>query len=224
MGIDKSEMPKPTKVIDPAFFIDARRATKYDSGYDDVARLMIAAMRRYPPKDAMWKKMRGDQSISRDVYAGQHGLNMWFSSMPSFQHMVTSCKGDYLALAQRREDCRHVAELMATRGDTLIARLIGIAIGRYSARDAADKQAFTAQRRITDWQMAQWHLANEADAADEGRRFATLITEHADISESEIMRRTIDMAGLPLEPPQDWDSGFKFADERSTDDASKATP
>ncbi len=223
-GDRAADAPRPAMTIDPTFFADARRATKYDTAYDDIARLMIAAMRRHPPSEAMWKNMRGEQSVSHDAYAANLGLNMWVSNMPAFQHMVMSCKGESLAFQQRREDCRHIAELMATHSDTLIARLIGIAIGRYSARDAADKQAFAAQRRTIDWQMAQWRLANEADTANEGERFAALISTHADISESEIMRRTIEMAGLPLEPPQDWESGYEFPDERNADAASKATP
>ena len=144
--------------------------------------------------------------------------------MPAYQYWIRACKGDALALPQRAGDCRHVADVFRTRSDTLMARLVGIAIGRFAARDANEKAALTAERRIVDWRMAQWRRANETMGSDESASFAALVMAHEDIGEHDIMLRAIAAAGLSALPPDDWESAFKFPDERAAVPAPASEP
>jgi len=170
-----------TMTYDPEVFIAARNAVRHDAYYDDVVRLSVAAMRRHPPSVAAWRRIRDAEVSSLDAYAVAVGTSVWAPSMPAYQYWIRACKGDALALPQRADDCRHVADVFRTRGDTIMARLIGIAIGRYVARDANEKAALTAERRIVDWRMAQWRRANETIGSDESPSFAALVMAHLPI-------------------------------------------
>lgn len=205
--------------LDPALFVVARQATRYDTYYDDAIRLSVSAMRRHPPDAATWKRIQDSGVRSVDAFATTLGTSVWGMGLPAFQYLIAPCKGDALTLPQRQEDCRHIADVLRTRSDTLIARLIGIAVGRYAARDADEKRALTAERRVVDWQMAQWRSAGETAAEGEAANLATLVMAHPDIGESEMMLRAIEAAGLPSMPPDDWEAPFKFPDERDRSDA-----
>lgn len=215
-----------TMTYDSEVFVAARNAVRHDAYYDDVVRLSVAAMRRHPPSAAAWRHIRDAEVSSLDAYATAVGTSVWAPNMPAYQYWIRACKGDALALPQRADDCRHVADVFRTHSDTLVARLVGIAIGRYVARDANEKAALTAERRIVDWRMAQWRHANETMGSDESASFAALVMAHEDIGEHEIMLRAIAAAGLPALPPDDWESGFKFPDERAAvpTPASEPTP
>ncbi|TXI51042.1 MAG: hypothetical protein E6Q50_01650 [Lysobacter sp.] len=213
-----------TMMYDPDVFVAARRATRHDAYYDDVVRLSVAAMRRHPPSASAWRRI-GDAGVSSlDAYATAVGTSVWATNMPAYQYWIRACKGDALALPQRADDCRHVADVFRTRSDTLMARLVGIAIGRFAARDANEKAALTAERRIVDWRMAQWRRANETMGSDESASFAALVMAHEDIGEHDIMLRAIAAAGLSALPPDDWESAFKFPDERAAVPASASEP
>ena len=51
-------------------------------------------------------------------------------TLPPYQALMTMCKGDALKDANRLQTCAAVAETLAERSDALIARMIGVAIGK----------------------------------------------------------------------------------------------
>lgn len=214
-AVEDNPASTATMTYDPEVFIAARSAVRHDAYYDDVVRLSVAAMRRHPPSAAVWRRIRDAEVSSLDAYATAVGTSVWATNMPAYQHWIRACKGDALALPLRADDCRHVADVFRTRGDTLMARLIGIAIGRFVARDVNEKAALTAERRVVDWRMAQWRRVNETMGSDESTSLATVVMAHEDIDEHDIMLRAIAAAGLPAMPPEDWESAFKFPDERA---------
>jgi hypothetical protein len=50
--------------------------------------------------------------------------------LPGYQHLTTACRGTALRDVNRQQTCLAIAELLGERSDTLIERMIGVAMGR----------------------------------------------------------------------------------------------
>lgn len=198
------------------FFEAARAADRFDLYFDDVAREVVLGVRRHPPKASTRAALRMPDYPTLDAYAYGLATALWASAgMPRFMPLVHACKGEALrATPTRHADCRAVATTMRARSDTLIGRLFGIAMARRTAVDDAERLRIASERRREDWRSAQWREATRRDSEATSAAAIACLLERADVSEMTLMDAAIVRAGLPLEPPPDWDWGYWFPDER----------
>lgn len=216
------EIAPPASAVDAEsplrddFFEAARAADRFDLYFDDIAREVVLGVRRHPPKDSARAALFAPDYPTLDAYAYGLATALWASAgMPRFMPLVQACKGEALqATLTRAADCRAIATTMRARSDTLIGRLFGIAVARRAAADDAERLRIANERRREDWRSAQWREATRRDP--EGTSSATIarLLERADVSEMALMDAAIAWADLSLEPPSDWDSGYRFPDER----------
>lgn len=204
------------------FFEAAREADRFDLYFDDIAREVVLGVRRHPPKASMRAVLFAPDYPTLDAYAYGLATALWASvGMPRFMPLVLACKGEALrATPTRHADCRTVATTMREHSGTLIGRLFGIVVARRTAVDDAERLRIATERRREDWRSAQWREAARRDS--EGTSAATIarLLESADVSEMALMDAAIAHAGLSLEPPPDWDSGYRFPDEREAAESS----
>jgi hypothetical protein len=141
--------------------------------------------------------------------------------LPAFQSLTIACRtNDNGINADRKDDCQKIGRLLAATGDTMIAMRIGSAVLRVSRSfDDGD----VAQGRQNDWIWKQSAGALDRGdgtgtrSLDTARQFQTDWSQTG--SEMGAMRKAIERAGLPAEPPADWlDSSASFAPERLRED------
>lgn len=198
------------------FFEAARAADRFDLYFDDIAREVVLGVRRHSPKVSTRAALLMPDAPTLDAYAYDLATALWASAgMPRFMPLVQACKGEALRAAPTRAaDCRTVATAMRARSDTLIGRLFGIAVARRAAVDDAERLRIATERRREDWRLTQSREAAKRDPAGASAALIARLLESADASEMALMDAAIARAGLSLEPPPDWDSGYRFPDER----------
>jgi hypothetical protein len=204
----------PLLVIGPAdevlpideLLASARSTARADFYFDDIARPLVNAVQEDPPSAASRRAMPDGTADAPEALGVQLGMTIWATSVEvAFQPLVKACRGDALdATPRRRADCRHVARLLSEESDTLLARGIGMNMRlRTYANEDELRAAAIAYRRF-HWQSQQWNALQQRDPVDAAHNFAHMLTSDRDITEYEIMQRTLTDAGVSMEPPAGW--------------------
>lgn len=189
---------------EPALFDAAAATSVYDSHYDDVLRLLIDTLSRTSSPALASAASPG---MTRDEQATAVALGFWAASgMPAFQRISTPCRAADLSVA-RRQDCRHVAEVLLRRSDVLIAEAIGGSIFLRGPGTDAEKREAEASRREGQWLMLGMNQAYERNPRGFARRFAQLIRGGLHHTERMVMRQIVVEAGFPPAPPAGWRRG-----------------
>jgi hypothetical protein len=184
----------------------ARSTVRADFYFDDIVRPLVKAVQEDPPSTASRRALPDTAVDAPEALGAQLGATIWATSVDvAFQALVKACRGEALdATPRRRADCRHVARLLSEESDTLIGRGIGMNMRlRTYANEDELRAAAVAYRRF-HWQSKQWNALQERDPVDAERTFARMLTADNDITEYEIMQRTLIDAGISMEPPAGW--------------------
>ncbi len=181
----------------------ARSTTRADFYFDDIVRPMIRAVKDEPPPETLLASMFGDAQGTPEALGTQLGTTIWATSTDvAVSTLVKACRGRALdATPRRRADCRHVARLLSDESDTLFAHLIGVNMRLRNFANKDELRAAVVDYRRYHWQSQQWSALQARDRAESARSFAYMLNAERDITEIEIMRRTLTDAGVRLEPP-----------------------
>jgi len=186
----------------------ARDTSRYDThGYDQV-RLMASVFTRFP----MTREETGSNSnpaYSNDALrAGANAFGIWFAvSTPAFQALTNECKGPALeATPTRREDCLHVAKVMAGDPSDLLSKGLGISMLERAAITPEDIALATALRRNKEWQQPQYFAAfiQGKDEQEQISDMLRLLNTPGVGNEIQMMEAALREKGIPLTPPTDW--------------------
>ncbi len=184
----------------------ARSTTHADFYFDDIVRPMIKAVKDEPPPETLLASVFGDAQGTPEALGIQLGTTIWaMSADVAFAALVNACRGRALdATPRRRADCRHVARLLSDESDTLLAHLIGVNMRLRNFANKNELRAAVVDYRRYHWQSQQWNALQNRDSVQSARSFAYMLKDERDITEIEIMRRTLVDAGIRLEPPANW--------------------
>lgn len=174
-----------------------------------VLRWITSALARHPPGAAEWAAL-GDGADGPPPSAAANAA-IWASSLqgllePDYRDVLGACTGRGLRVAGRPEACRHMADLLLARPQTVLDERIGLSMARALTRSAAERAPLDARRRGVDWrqeQLAELAAREDGDAAA-AERHARLLADPAIDTEDAIVRRTLAAAGLAQEPPAAW--------------------
>ena len=223
-----NQLPKPadSAAVDATL---ARLATssRFDLHVGEMSKLMLDAFGRVPSNDIAeaFRQVGGDDQPSRLNVPALLALGTSSTAaIPAYQDLVHACKDDAEQNPGRRADCTTIGHLMATRGDTGIANRIGYALLRVTQTFTDDD---VRAARQDDWldsqstkalQIADSHTGADV-MLDMQQTWARLGSERAATFD------TVQRAGLPLTPPDDWtDEDSPFSAEHQKRDATIVLP
>lgn len=190
---------------------DARVSDRYDMHWYEQARWLQSAFLAHPQTDAeraaiLQAQDAVDDGLSREETAAMAGMGIMAAvALPALQPLMAACRDEALSSTPtRREDCRHVARVMADTSDTSLGTNIGIALLEQVAANGAERAQAQARRRRMDWQMLAWGRASAAQPNGGVAQFVRLLHDPSVRSEQDLVERVLEEAGIPLEPPAGW--------------------
>ena len=189
-----------------ALLAQARATSRADSGmYADV-RWIAAAMRRHPPTAAEQAAMTAGQPFHGDESAAVFAMALWSArALPGYAPLVEACSERMLrALPARREDCRHVAILLADHSTSLADEHAGLAMLRALAATPGEREQLQARQRRMDWRMLQWGRLVREQPRDGAGQFARLLADASLTSEQQLVDRVLAEGGVAADPPPGW--------------------
>ena len=142
---------------------------------------------------------------------------------PEYRPLIAACKptADFQPTPIRIDDCAKIGRLMAAKGDTLIANLVGFAVLRVSHSYSDSDVKFAREQ---DWIMEKYRgFANGAYVTSATKLVEEMDDRMATGNELAAMRRAVVRKNLPTEPPADWvDTRSPFSAERLQQDRASA--
>lgn len=184
----------------------ARDATRYDSHTYPRVRWMVQ-MIRAQPLDAGERAalVAAGVEVTGDLLSEEQAL-IWAMGMdtavarPSWLPLMQACRDAALAATPtRRDDCRHIAGLLADRSDTAMAEGVGIGMLQRLAATPAERADADRRKRRFDWQMHHRVATPDASA-----RFLRAFADPAIRTERELIARMLQEGGVAPEPPAGW--------------------
>lgn len=191
-----------------AVLAGARDTTRYETHAYDQIRLMTSVFKRWPMSreemgPAYTKAHAGDEER-----AAVNSFAIWAASgIPAFQKLSNACRDEALLSApERRDDCLHVARVMAGNSSDLLSKGIGISILERAAITPEDVASAVALRRNKEWQQHQYYavLTNEMDERQQVSDMVRLLKTPGVDNEIELMEAALREKGVALIPPKDW--------------------
>lgn len=172
----------------------------------EAVRWISAAFQRHPLTAAEREALAGGEAYHEEEAAAVSAMALWATSMaPALDGLLAACRGTALRAAPTRSaDCRHVADLLADRSDSVLERMIGLSLLRELAAGSTERAAIDAQRRHMDWQMLQWGRIARQQPRDGAAQFVRLLHDGLIRTEPQLVQRVLQEAGVPLEPPAGW--------------------
>ena len=163
---------------------------------------MLDAVERHPPNARQRRWLLNEETPTTQAYA----LSLAFTMMalPSFIPFIDACRGEAVAQAGRRDACTRYGSVLADASDTLIAHMIGLAILRNAAPDAAGRERIEARRRRAAWVMQQWYIVAKKDPVGFADWQAGALRASPRIDEMALMRRALEANGIAVEPPPEY--------------------
>lgn len=185
---------------------DARDATHANAQMYEAVRWIAAAFVRHPLTAAERAALSGGDAYHDEEAAAISAMALWAASMaPALDGLVAACRGTGLRAAPTRAaDCRHVANLLVDRSDSVLERMVGVTLLRELATGSGERSAIDGQRRTLDWQMLQWGRISRQQPRDGAEQFVRLLRDDSIQNELQLMQRVLEEAGVPLEPPAGW--------------------
>lgn len=188
----------------------ARRATRYDSHAYARLRWTAERLQAFRPsvdEAAAFADPFGRAGTDPRRTATIIAMGIWTAEwLTGFQQIVESCRGDALATPSRAADCRHVAAVLSDASDVMIAQGIGHAMQSQLAETGAERKRAEQARRRFHWQMHRRGEIASADPDADFTQFLRLLDDPEVRSEREIQARQLAEAGVPADPPDDWQS------------------
>lgn len=185
----------------PQWLEQARSATYLDSDLYGNVRWMQSALLRHPPTAQELVALNAGQPFSVEENAAVTALGISAAfAFPGYGVLTLSCKEERLSAdAQQLADCRHVAQLLATRSSTLLDQALGWSLLRQLAQSEDERARAQEQRRRLDWLMHQSmrHIPRLSDVV-------RLLSDSSIQNERQMTERRLQQAGIALEPPPGW--------------------
>lgn len=185
--------------------VDARGATRFDLHMLDRVRWMQSALMRTPPAPAERAAFADGDDFVASEHAAVTAAALWAAAIPDLQPLTDACtasstRGD----SDRSRDCRHIADVMARRSDTLIGRLVGLDLLAQLASSPAERADVRSQQRMAEWMLHEWGRASAALPRDGAAQFVRLLADDTLRSEPDLISRALEEAGVPSTPPPGW--------------------
>lgn len=189
----------------------AARSSRYDNYFYPRVRWMVNALRAHPPtaSEAQAFLAASDPvpaAFDSEEFAVIAAISIDVVAIPALLPLMQACRGEAQAATfSRRSECRRAAELMADRSDSLLSENVGIGmLGQLASSDAERTEALQRRRRF-DWQMQQ-RIRVDSGAQRPEQNFLRLFRDPSLVNERELTERMLREAGVPLDPPDGWQS------------------
>lgn len=189
-----------------ALLADARTADRFDLGMLDQVRWMQRALLRTPPTPGERAALAAAGDFEPAEHAAMQAMALWTTvALPALQPLARGCAADQVdGDAARLQDCRHVAHVMADRSDTQLGQIFGLSLLEELAATPAERAGLLARRRLLDWRMLEWGRATSALPRDGAGQFVRLLADPSIRTESDLIARALQEAGVASEPPENW--------------------
>lgn len=188
----------------------ATRANRNAPELYPLQRWAAGVMRRHAPTAAEWAAFGEGAKPSADVNAAVWSSSLAGALLPDYQPLLRACAGPARGTAGRADACRHVADLLLARPQTMLDERIGLSLARSLAIGDAEIAALDARRRGVDWRREQMAaLAMRDDGPGGPAAFARLLADTSVTSEDSMARRMLGEAGLAAEPPASWQAPWQ---------------
>src|SRR5690606_36526051 len=131
----------------------------------------------HPPTAAERAAMNGGENWSSEEMAAMRAVAIILAvALPPLHPLTEACDGDALSsVPTRRQDCRHVAQVMADASDTSLGTRFGIGLLEQLVTDAAERASAQARGRRMDWQMLEWGRVSAARPDAGAAQFVRLL-------------------------------------------------
>ena len=137
----------------------------------------------------------------RATYAATLGTRIASANLPQYAGLTQACRAPE---GLRRLQCRHIAEVLTTRGGTLIEHLVGVSLLRDTAEDDAQRAQAAALRRRYDWLIARNAELSGRNLEDHAARLLAQVGKAPQSSEVEMLAQLLLDLGIASEPPAGW--------------------
>ena len=129
----------------------------------------------------------------------------WSLPLPNWNRLVTSCRADGLAArdAQFREDCLRIAKRAAYAKQSILTSMIGSTIIRHLKPGTEDATRARELRREYTYTFDALNARTPAQLR--ASRDELRAREVFQVGEMEASKRSLDRAGIPRDPPADWE-------------------
>lgn len=198
----------PKDYADPSYdqrVQEMAAASHYRSDYTAVLRTGYAAMARAYGLAAIPSQAEVETRTAEMYQAGIAAAGVAAAmALPGFGRLTQAC--DIARFPARTEPCRRVAERMYDDTDTLLDRMIALALLKRTVTDDADRTRVQALKREADWQLAAYQdlmfrsFGTEAMVVDNVRHLTAILRR----GELAAMRDLLAAHAVPLQPPADW--------------------
>lgn len=205
--LNDAAMRHDAKAVDEALYRLAT-SSRFNLHHGELIAALSTAYARHPSAEFADSMAAVSQEIPSEALpftAAMTVVSMY--DLPAFQHIVEECRAKRGESFARASDCGAIGHLMAAHSDTTLAARIGYAVlrvsGNYSAQDAA-------AARGDEWVQRKFMAAlGGTGSSDHDDPFGPGILEFerdwaTTGNESVAMRRTLERAGVPVVPPDDW--------------------
>ncbi len=179
---------------------------RFDLHYLDFTRAIAAALVAHPPTAAERAVLQPDADAPAPEVATASASGMAAAfGLPSFRPLFDACRGPALdASPLRAGECGHVARVMREQSDTVLGESIGLSLARSMATSPEAAAAVDAQGRRFAWRTQRMGEVTIAQPRDGMTDFVRMLADPSLRSERQIAERVLAGAGVPLEPPADW--------------------
>lgn len=182
----------------------ARGTVRSQDHFFEIVRLtaqVVERPRSGPVARVLQRVARPAGEGGRATYAATLGTRIASANLPQYAELTRPCRG---AEGMRRLQCRHIGEVLSTRGGTLMERLVGVSLLRDTAEDDAQRAQAAALRRRYDWLIARNAELSGRDLEDHAARLLAQVGKAPPSSEVEMLERLLLDLGIPSEPPAGW--------------------
>ncbi|WP_202842678.1 hypothetical protein [Luteimonas saliphila] len=193
-------------VTGDALLAAARTATRADARVYEGVRWIASAYRRHPPTAVEQSALGAGEAFDTDEAAAVSAMVLWAAvAMPAYGPLAEACGPDMLrAIPARRDDCRHVATLLAQTPSSIADERAGLGMLRSLATTPAERADVDARQRRMDWRMLEWGRIAQQQPRSGAAQFARLLADPSIGGEQQLVDRVLQEAGVKADPPPGW--------------------
>lgn len=179
----------------------ARTFGRYSLHLADLLSAVDAAFAIHPP-DRKQLRWLSDADMTPPDLAADHAIDLGVSAVPPMMPLINACKGDARhATPARNLQCRTLGRVMSAHSDSLIGELFGAVLLRHDD-DPAVRAEGDAALHAGQWQST---ASRELALGRKSNCAAAKMRAMPGLGEGDAIRACLTDAGIPLEPPADWD-------------------
>ena len=186
----------------------ARDTTRYEThGYEQV-RLMTSVFKHWPMSREEMDSGYSGALKDDEARAAVSAFAIWAAyGIPGLQKLTSACRDEaLLSTPTRRDDCLHVAKVLADNSSDVVSRSIGISMLERAASTPEDTALATRLRRNYEWQRHQYFvvLTQQMDEQQQVSEMLRLLKTPGVDNEIQLMEAALREKGVALVPPDDW--------------------